>query len=132
MSRRNILIIHISLLLAACVQAPVFKGEGFSLVKSSYPIVNLNGSEIEPAYAVDIEAGDNTMVIVYHSYQYDYACTFTWNAIAGTAYEVVDQDNRYPLTLYRWKRKNSLWAIRLDPVDPLQCTRGQESQIQKQ
>lgn len=132
MSRCNIFIICICMWLTACVQAPVFKGDDFALVKSSYPIVSLNGTEIAPVYAIDIEAGDNTMVIVYRSYQYDYVCTFSWQAIAETAYEVVDQDSRYPLTLYRWTRKNSLWAIRLDPLDPLQCTRDLKGKAQKQ
>ncbi len=86
-------------------------------------MVRLNGVEIEPSYELDIEAGEINLVIVYRSYQYDYNCTFTWTAVAGTAYEVTDQEKSYPLTLYRWVRKNSLWAIRMDPVDPLQCTR---------
>jgi hypothetical protein len=111
------------MLLCACVQQPVFRAEGYALVKSGYPVVSLNGTEIDPSYVLDIEAGDNTLVIVYHSYQYDYVCTFRWTAMAGTVYEVVDHEKHYPLTLYRWSRKNSLWAIRLDPVDPVQCQR---------
>lgn len=111
------------LLLNACVQVPVFKQDGYALINSNYPIVNLNGVEIEPAYQLDIEAGETTLVIVYNTYQYDYACTFSWTAAAGTAYEVTDQENSYPLTLFRWVRKNDLWAIRLDPLDPLQCIR---------
>jgi hypothetical protein len=111
------------MLLSACVQAPVFKEEGYALIKSSYPIVSLNGAEIEPEYVLDIKAGETTLIIVYHSYQYDYTCTFTWTAEAATAYEVTDHEKNYPLTLYRWVRKNSLWAIRMDPVDPFQCAR---------
>lgn len=123
MNRRITLFISICMFLSACVQAPVFKQEGYAHITSNYPIVSLSGVEIEPSYELDLEAGETTLVIVYHSYQYDYACTFTWTAAAGTAYEVTDQENREPLTLYRWVRKNSLWAIRLDPVDPVQCPR---------
>ena len=106
-----------------CVQAPVFKEGDFAQVRSNYPIVNVNGAEVPPAYALDIEAGENTLVIIYNTYQYDYHCTFSWQAVAQTAYEVTDQENRQPLTLYRWLRKNGMWAIRMDPVDPIQCIR---------
>ena len=123
MNARITLFISICMFLSACVQVPVFKEDGYALIKSNYPIVSLNGVEIEPLYNLDLEAGETTLVIVYHSYQYDYACTFTWIAVAGTAYEVTDHEKSYPLTLYRWVRKNSLWSIRLDPVDPVQCTR---------
>lgn len=109
------------LFLSGCVQVPAFKAGDYALINSSYPIVSINGSEIEKTYKLDIEAGENSLIIVYNSYQYDYFCTFSWLAIADTAYEVTDQENPYPLTLYRWYRKNSLWAIRLDPVDPLEC-----------
>lgn len=123
MNGRIILYVCICMYLSACVQAPVFKEAGYALIKSNYPIISFNGAEIEPSYNLDIEAGENTLVIVYHSYQYDYSCTFTWTAVVGTAYEVTDHEKNYPLTLYRWVRKNSLWAIRLDPVDPVQCIR---------
>lgn len=123
MNRIITLYILISIFLSSCVQAPVFKQGGYALVKSNYPMVSFNGVEIEPSYELDIEAGETTLVIVYHSYQYNYVCTFSWTAAAGTAYEVTDHEKSYPLTLYRWVRKNSLWSIRLDPLDPLQCIR---------
>lgn len=110
-----------SLILASCVQAPIFKGEGYALLTSNYPVVSVNGVAVEDTYKLDIDTGENTLVIVYHTYTKDYHCTFTWTATAGTAYEVTDQENSYPLTLYRWVRKNRLWALRLDPVDPLEC-----------
>ena len=109
------------LLLSSCVQPPVFKNEDYAIIKSNYPIVAINGDEIEKTYKLDLEAGENSLLIVYNSYQYDYFCTFSWLAVAGIAYEITDQENQYPLTLYRWHRKNSFWAIRLDPVDPLEC-----------
>ena len=110
------------LLLSSCVEIPAFKFEDYALIKSNYPIIAINGNEIEETYKLDLEAGENTLLVVYNTYQYDYHCTFSWIAQAGTAYEITDHENQYPLTLYRWHRKNSLWAIRLDPVDPLECT----------
>jgi len=122
MNLRIILFICSSLLLGSCVQAPTFKGENYALITSNYPIVSVNGVETEDTYKLDIDTGENTLVIVYHTYQKDYHCTFTWDAVAGTVYEVTDQENKFPLTLYRWVRTNSLWANRLDPVDPLECS----------
>lgn len=122
MNGRITLLVCIYLFLCACVQVPVFKEDGYALINSNYPIVSLNGVEIESAYNLEIEAGDTTLVIVYHSYQYNYICTFSWTAVTGVVYEVTDHDNNYPLTLYRWVRRNGLWAVRMDPLDPLQCT----------
>jgi len=123
MSRRILFIICASLLLFGCVQTHVFKGDNYAFIKSNYPIVSINRNEIESSYRLDIEEGENILVIVYHTYQHDYYCTFSWTAVANTVYEVTDQENRYPLTLYRWVRTNSLWASRLDPLDPLECVR---------
>ncbi|MGB5455009.1 MAG: hypothetical protein WBO93_03895 [Gammaproteobacteria bacterium] len=121
MSFRIMLLICTSIISAACVQPVKLKGEGYVLIRSNYPILYFNGEQIEPAYRLDIEAGENTVVIVYNTYQHDYYCTFSWTAVANAVYEVTDQENQYPLTLYRWVRTNSLWASRLDPVDPLDC-----------
>lgn len=111
----------LSLLLSGCVQAPVFKGDDYTFIESNYPIIAINGVDIEKTYQLDLKAGENSLLVVYNTYEYDYLCSFSWRAKAGTAYEITDQENRYPLTLYRWYKKNGLWAIRLDPVDPLQC-----------
>ena len=119
--KRMIYLTLLSLLLSSCVQPPVFKAEDYALIKSNYPIVSVNGNEIEKTFKMDIEAGENTLVVVYNTYNYDYFCTFSWVAVAGTAYEITDQENQYPLTLYRWSRKNDLWAIRLDSVNPQKC-----------
>ena len=102
MNRFVLLIICVCLSLGACVQAPVYKGDDYAFFRSNYPVVNVNGVEIEPSYKLDIPVGENTLVIIYHTYRFDYYCTFTWTAVADTAYEVTDQDNKYPLTLYRW------------------------------
>lgn len=122
MNIRIILFICSSLLLGSCVQAPTFKGEDYAYIKSNYPIVSVNGVSVEDTYELDIDTGENVVVIVYHAYLKDYHCTFNWAAGAGKVYEVTDQENRYPLTLYRWVRKNSLWAMRLDPIDPVGCS----------
>jgi hypothetical protein len=121
-AKRTILLTLSCVVLGSCVQPPVFKTEDYALIKSNYPIVAINGIKTEDTYKLDLEAGENSLVVVYNSYLYDYFCTFSWLAMAGTAYEITDQENQYPLTLYRWHRKNSLWAVRLDPVDPLECT----------
>ena len=123
MNRRILIIICSCFILGACIQTPVVKEGGYAFISSNYPIVSVNGAEVEPVYSLDIETGSNTLIIVYNTYQHDYYCTFTWSAVENTVYEVTDQDNRYPLTLYRWVKTNSLWASRLDPVDPLECVR---------
>ena len=111
------------LLLSACIKQPVIKGDGYALIRSNYPIVSVNGKEVDQTYRLDIESGENTLVIVYNTYRHDYYCTFRLKAVEGTVYEVTDQDNQYPLTLFRWVSTNSLWASRLDPTDPLDCSR---------
>jgi len=109
-------------LVSACVKAPVYKGENYARVESSHAIVSVNGKEIDPAYSLELPAGDISLVALYPTYRYKYSCQFTWKAAPRTAYEITDQENKYPLTLYRWKRTNGLWAERLDPVDPVICT----------
>jgi len=121
-AKRKIFFTVSCMLLGSCVQSPVFKAEDYALFKSNYPVVAINDSKIEKTYQLDLEAGENSLVIIYNTYQYDYLCTFRWLTKAGTVYEVTDQENQYPLTLYRWHKKNSLWAIRLDPVNPMECT----------
>lgn len=121
MNLRMIMILCTSLLVCACIKTPEIKGEGYAYIRSNYPIVSVNDETVEPVYQLDIKAGANTLIIVYNTYQHDYFCTFSWTATAGTVYEVTDQENQYPLTLYRWERTNSLWASRLDPVDPVKC-----------
>jgi len=121
--QKIIIIAGLYLLLSGCVQAPGFTVENTALIKSNYPIIAINDVAIEKTYKLDLDAGENSLIVVYNTYEYDYLCTFKWVAKAGTVYEVTDQENQYPLTLYRWHRKNSLWSIRLDPVDPQACTR---------
>ena len=63
--------------LGSCVQPPVFKTENYALIKSNYPIVTINGNEIEETYQLDIKAGKNSLVVVYNTYQHDYFCTLS-------------------------------------------------------
>ena len=123
MTFRNVLLFCTILSLPACVQQPLFKGESRALVRSSYPIVSVNGEQTEPVYRMEIEAGEVKLVVVYETYRNDYYCTFSWAASANTVYEVTDQENRYPLTLFRWVRTSTLWASRLDPMDPVECVK---------
>lgn len=115
------------LILSGCVQTPPVKQGDYALLISNYPIIQINGevidSESGERYKQDIKAGDNNAVIVYNTYTYDFFCSFSWQAESGQVYEVTDQENAEPLTLYRWKRKNRLWAQRLDPVNPTHCDR---------
>ncbi len=115
--------ITLCLLLGSCVQSPVFKDKDHAVITSSYPIIAINDENIDKTFQLDLKAGDNSVRVLYNTYQYDYFCTFNWRAKAGTAYEITDQENQYPLTLYRWYRKNALWAIRLDPLDPVGCSK---------
>lgn len=123
MSKRLVLIATLCLFASSCIQSPEFKTAEHALINSNYPIVSINGNEIEKTYHLDLKAGENSIVVVYDTYQYDYFCTFRWDAQAGIAYEVTDQENQQPLTLYRWYERNGLWAIRLDPVEPQECVK---------
>ena len=115
------------LVLSSCVQTPPVKPCDHALLISNYPILRINGEDIHAesgdSYKQDLNAGENTVVIVYNTYSYDYFCSFTWTAEPRLIYEVTDQENIEPLTLYQWKRKNRLWAQRLNPVDPTHCER---------
>ena len=117
----------ICLALSGCVQTPPVKPGDHALLISNYPITRINGEAIDSdsseRYRQDIMAGVNTAVIVYNTYSYDYFCSFTWTAEPRLIYEVTDQENAKPLTLYRWKRKNRFWSQRLDPVEPTHCER---------
>ena len=108
--------------LNSCVKSPAIKDGNYALLRSSHAIVSINGEHAEPVYSLDLKSGENTLVVLYRSYQQDYYCKFVWTSASGTVYEITDHEKRYPLTLYRWIRKNSLWSIRMDPVDPVECS----------
>jgi len=121
MKIQRLFFIILCLLLSSCVQRPMFKNENSALIKSNYPIIEINGEKIAETYQLDLKAGENAVLILYNTYQYNYFCRFEWQAKAGNAYEVTDQENQYPLTLYHWRKKNRLWAIRLNPIKAKTC-----------
>ena len=123
MSIRTIALACTAALLVACVQKPVFKGDDYAFLRSNYPIEKINGIDIEPVFRADIESGQTSAVVGYHTYQHNFICTFNWAAEAQTVYEVTSQENMNPLTMYRWVRRNGLWAARLDPIQPEDCLR---------
>ena len=123
MNIRLLFLFFTVLLTNACVKAPVYKGENHALVKSSHAIIKVNDEQIEPAYALNLKTGENTLVVLYRTYRHDYYCEFQWISKSQTAYEITDQENKYPLTLYHWKRQNDYLALRLDPIDPVKCTK---------
>jgi len=124
------LIFFAVLFVSACVKAPVYKGDNYAFIKSSHAIISVNDVNVEPIYSLDINAGENTLVVLYPTYRHRYYCQFVWTSKPGTTYEVTDQENKYPLTLYRWKRQNKYLASRLDPVDPVKCSRDDEPRKQ--
>lgn len=109
------------ILLQGCISAGSAAPKRGVLLKSSYPIISLDEKDIEPSYELELEAGHHTLMVVYSTYRKNYHCLFTWQAQADTRYEIVDSSNTYPLTLFRWARRNGLWAIRYDPLDPERC-----------
>lgn len=120
LSKRCLLPIVAGLLLAACVEVPVIT-QHHALLTSNYPVVEVNGEPIADSYRTELPAGEVTVVAVYRAYRRDYHCRFSWDAVADTRYEITDYDHRFPLTLYRWQKKNRLWARRLEPAEPLDC-----------
>lgn len=126
MNARFIFVCLTILYIGSCVQAPNFKGDDYSFIKSSHTIVSVNGEGVDPKYTMDLMVGETTLVVLYRTYRHSYYCLFKWTSESRTAYEITDQENQYPLTLYRWKRENDLWASRLDPIDPVKCSEENE------
>lgn len=126
MKARFFFLCLVVIFVSACVKAPAYKGPDHAFLNSSHAIININGKEVEPKYTLDLIAGKNTLVVLYATYKQRYHCEFVWTSTPGTAYEITDHEKLYPLTLYRWKKKNDLWSSRLDPVDPVKCTRENE------
>lgn len=123
MNTRFFIIFITVVFFSACVKAPVYKDDNYAHIDSSHAIVSINGKPLTPTYSLDLPVGDNTLIALYPTYSYNYYCQFAWETKSRTTYEITDQDNKYPLTLYRWERANDVWAERLDPVDPVKCSR---------
>lgn len=111
-------------MLQGCVGAgPVKQPGGESVVvNSSYYLTHLNREVIEPVFDLWLNPGAHQITVIYPTLRYDYHCVFNWLAEPLQRYEVIHQEKKQPLVMYRWVRKNALWAEREDPVYPV-CKR---------
>jgi hypothetical protein len=115
------MVLALVLAVPGCVQQPGHKAEGtHARLKSWIAIVAVNGAPPEDPYLLMLPAGRYEVEALYRTYSKDYRCQFHFDAAGGQSYEIIEQSNPQPLVLYRWVRANSLWARRLDPVEP-QC-----------
>jgi hypothetical protein len=105
---------------SGCVSAPILNGEQASL-RTNHPIISLDGKTIDEQTDLRLQPGVHSLQAVYRTHLHDYICYFKWVVEANMHYEIVDHNNADPLTLYRWKRSNVLWAQRLEPLPPINC-----------
>ncbi|BCD96850.1 hypothetical protein [Marinagarivorans cellulosilyticus] len=105
---------------SSCVTAPVLEGDLASL-RTNHPVISVDGNAIAEQTDLRLQPGVHTIQAVYRTHLYEYICYFQWVVEANRHYEIVDHKEADPLTLYRWQRKNALWATRLEPVHPDQC-----------
>ena len=109
----------LSLVLSACIATPQHRIEGtHAQLRSWMEILSVNGETPDNGYKLSLLPGIYQLQVSYKTYQQDYLCHFEFEALGGRSYEIVDHSNPDPLILYRWRRANSLWAERLDPVLP--------------
>lgn len=106
--------------LSGCI-SPEPDYSGKALLRSAHPLVKLDQEILPGLYELYVAPGEYTVQAVYETASHDYVCTFKWRAEAQTRYEIAAHEKQYPLSLYRWKRRNSLWAVRLDAVSPISC-----------
>ncbi|SMF24536.1 hypothetical protein SAMN02745866_01600 [Alteromonadaceae bacterium Bs31] len=106
---------------SACI-SPVRTYSGKAFLRSGSPLIALNGKALAGVYELYVEPGEQQVRALFKTALHEYVCTFEWAAVAETRYEISANENQHPLTLYRWERRNSLWAVRLDPVAPVSCT----------
>lgn len=112
----------VSLLLCSCVQqAPLKLGDGQIYLRSSYPMIKLDGAATPNFYRITTAAGRHQLTVRYKTVLRTYLCEFDWQAEAGQVYEVVRDNQADPLTLYRWTRVNALWASRTQARAPNAC-----------
>ncbi len=109
------------ILLGGCVASGPASPEGKALLVADYPIAMVDGNSVSSACEIELDPGEHSVTVIYLTYRWHYHCTFKWDVEADQRYEVVDSDNLYPLTLYRWVRVNSLWAARYNSVNPEVC-----------
>ena len=105
--------------LAGCIQQPAHQAEGlYASLRSWMQILSVNDQPPADPYQLQLEPGEYQLQVLYRTYRQDYLCHFTFVAVGGASYEIVDHSNPQPLVLYRWERANSAWAERHDPVTP--------------
>jgi len=91
---------------------------------TSGELIAINGETAEATDQVSLPPGRHDVVVRYRTYRFDYRCHFSFEATGGQVYEIVDQSNPQPMTLYRLRRQNPLWSERLDRVAPTDCYAG--------
>lgn len=115
-----ILIGILSAMVSSCVTAPVLVGDQASL-RTNHPVISVDGKLVVEQTDLRLQPGPHTIQVVYRTHLHDYICHFQWVVETNRHYEIVDHNDADPLTLYRWRRRNALWAARLEPVQPTHC-----------
>lgn len=112
--------------MSGCVQQAPYKHreneDAKPLVFSHMKLLTLNGKTTDNQHELSLSKGENTLVARRQTYQMNYDCIFVFNAKPGFHYEITDQSNPEPMTLYRLNKKNIFWHIRTQPVIPVNCT----------
>lgn len=114
------------LALPACTGVTI---EGRETLRSAYPIVSVDAESITPVRALNLSPGRHQVEVVFQSYRYNYHCHFDWQLGEGEFYEISYRHHEDPLTLFRWKRQNALWSLRLDAKAPEHCQRKASSAL---
>lgn len=114
------LMVFLNLAITGCVGfgAKVGGSDKGIRITSSHPIIAIDGEPLESVFEYWVSAGPHVITAVYPTLSYQYICVFTLEAQASARYEIVHQEKMEPLVLYRWWRRNILFAERLDPVIP--------------
>lgn len=108
-------------MLCACI-SPYTPHDGQLVeIRSSHPIVEINGQETDNPYLVHIAPGSYSMLVQRKTYLTIYICRFEIELEAARRYEIIDAEKKEPLTLYRWEYRNSLWSARRKPIAPSKC-----------
>lgn len=109
--------------LCACTisRRPIETSNTMAEIFGPYPIIKINEQLINPVYAIEIPAGQQTITAQYGTLSKNYWCNFDLKVKAGQRYEVVDHKQQYPITLYEWSQTHGLWADRKKPIQPIGC-----------
>jgi len=123
MKKQRLIIISLCGLCFGCVHPPQLEDEYSASLKSNYPIVSIDGENNSEHHSVQLPQGIHTVEALYKTHRYVLRCKFKWQVKPGQHYEIVSHNTADPLILYRWQRRNALWAERKEPLEPLHCTR---------